>query len=495
MNSSNFRFTLDLHSIQSQYSIPAKVGDTGKTLLINLTDGGVPYFISNGCLAKLTIKRPGGTSVVADCPIRNNAVIEYKFDEKTCAESGIHNCDITLYSADGDVLGTPSFIIVSSERVTRGTAMTASDWDEVDEFGVAEAQRKVSEENRTLAENERAVAEKNRADAEKARAAAESGRSTSETDRNDAELARKSSEAIRQQAEQARRDAETERANSEAVRAAQEKSRADAETLRVQKDTNRDASIQSAVDNSNNAVAVSEKAKRESEQALEKANDAISVANTAMSQSYTTQTNLINLSAQVQGIGRSYVVPDFLTFVYFLRSLMNITLSEDRDGDGINETYNIAVSDLKTGDNIIISEQGVPDFWFEKNTARNYGTYTYKGTEYSLSAGGIGGAHILETDYTVIEGHAISASASAQRAEEAEFKAENHRTWASAYADEAKKAEQEASSHRKWCSDYATECNEAKNEINEKLGDVGDIGAALDELHAYAQSLVNGGAS
>jgi hypothetical protein len=61
MNSAKFRFVLDLHSAQSQVSIPALVGDTSRTLYISFTDGGLPYVIADGCLAKISIKRPSGT--------------------------------------------------------------------------------------------------------------------------------------------------------------------------------------------------------------------------------------------------------------------------------------------------------------------------------------------------------------------------------------------------------------------------------------------------
>ena len=46
MNSSIYRFTLDMHSAQSQVSIPVMLGDTGRTLRINLSDGSNPYVIA-----------------------------------------------------------------------------------------------------------------------------------------------------------------------------------------------------------------------------------------------------------------------------------------------------------------------------------------------------------------------------------------------------------------------------------------------------------------
>ena len=144
MNSSKFRLTLDLHSVQSQYSIPVMVGDTNVTLLISITDGGIPYKITDGCLAKLSIKRPTGTHLVEFCKVKNNAVIEYPFsqNEDTCAEEGIHHCDVTLYSPDGAKVGGPRFTMVVSEMVVRRDDIKLSE----DDYTLVKAIEKVEAE-------------------------------------------------------------------------------------------------------------------------------------------------------------------------------------------------------------------------------------------------------------------------------------------------------------------------------------------------------------
>ncbi len=180
MNSSKFRFTLDLHSIQSQYSIPVMVGDTGVTLLISITDGGIPYVITDGCLAKLSIKRPTGTYIEEFCEIKNNAIIEYPFsqNENTCAVEGIHHCDVTLYSPDGEKVGGPRFTMVVSEKVVRSDEVVLSDDDYtvVNAMIAKEAARQHSEELRTDAEERRNIAEAERVAAEKQRVEAENNR-------------------------------------------------------------------------------------------------------------------------------------------------------------------------------------------------------------------------------------------------------------------------------------------------------------------------------
>jgi hypothetical protein len=131
MNSSNYRFTLDMHSAQSQVSIPVMLGDTGRTLRINLSDGSNPYVIADGCLAKLTIKRPTGTRLVEFCNIEGGTTIVYPFSQNanTCAVEGIHDCDVTLYGADWNVITSPRFSMVVSERVERSDDIVVTDED------------------------------------------------------------------------------------------------------------------------------------------------------------------------------------------------------------------------------------------------------------------------------------------------------------------------------------------------------------------------------
>ena len=427
MNSSTYRFVLDLHTAQSQISLPVLRGDTGRSFRISLSDGCNPYVIEDGCLAKLYIKRPTGTRIEEFCAIENNSTIVYNFsqNEYTCIVEGIHNCEVALYDLDGEKIASPRFTMVVSDRVENFDDITFTDEDYtvMDAMMAKEANRQAEETKRASAETKRLSAEAVRVSSEKARVVAETERNTAESDRKASESARKSAETVR--------------ANNEEVR--------------VSKDKERDASISNAVNASSRAEGNSETALQKANSAYEdvanikeefgteslimrektvkgSVNYAVSTANTAKEQSDLVRTNLINLSAQVQGIGRSYVVPDFLYFIDFLKSTKCVELKEDRNGDGVVETYKVYISDLKTGDNIIIVETGVPDFWFEKNSAlSSFDTYTHNDTKYTLSAtaGGatIGCAHILETDYTVIEGYSTSASASAKEAADSALEA------------------------------------------------------------------------
>lgn len=118
MNSYKFRFTLDLTITQSQVSIPVPLGDTSREFHINLSNGGVPYTIVDGCVAKITIERPLGPPIEEDCIIAHNTTIIYSVSQNsnTTTLDGLHKCYITLFSPDGTKLVSPTFIMVVNKK-------------------------------------------------------------------------------------------------------------------------------------------------------------------------------------------------------------------------------------------------------------------------------------------------------------------------------------------------------------------------------------------
>lgn len=178
MNSSNYRFTLDMHSAQSQVSIPVMLGDTGRTLRINLSDGSNPYTIAEGCLAKITIKRPTGTRLEEFCAIEKGTTIVYPFSENTCAVEGIHDCDVTLMGVDGTVITSPRFSMVVNELVVRSDDIVVKDEDvtTINAILAKEAERQAEEAERLTEEAERIANEEARQNAEAERIANEEAR-------------------------------------------------------------------------------------------------------------------------------------------------------------------------------------------------------------------------------------------------------------------------------------------------------------------------------
>lgn len=189
MITSIFRFSLDLHSLHSQVTIPAFQGDTSITLCITITDGGRPVTLPTGCLAKLTIKRPTGTYLEDFCMIQDNHTIVYPFaqNEGTCAVEGINECDITLFSSHGGNVGSPRFTIMVAEKVMKKDDIVIADEDYkiAEAMATAEAARQLAETGRVEAEAARAEAEAGRVSAEQGRVDADAVRAELLTDIND----------------------------------------------------------------------------------------------------------------------------------------------------------------------------------------------------------------------------------------------------------------------------------------------------------------------
>lgn len=166
--------------------------------------------------------------------------------------------------------------------------------------------------------------------------------------------------------------------------------------------------------------------------------------------------NLINIFSQLQGIDRTYVLPNFNALLEFIDGTRYISAWEDRDGDGYPEEYKVYVSDLKTNDNILLREEGVSDFWFEKLSGEwvaptDY-TYKYNGHVYSLVAYDtdddtidesdtpIGIFHRLEIDLTLVDERVQSALEYANNAQQSALTAKG---FAEVAAAEALAAEEE----------------------------------------------------
>lgn len=174
MNYSTYRFSLDVNSTQSQVSIPVTLGDTARAWCISLTNGGTPYTIADGCLAMVSIKRPTGTFLEEFCTIENNTTIKYAFAQNTAIVDGIHDCQVTLFDAEGQKITSPRFSMVVSERVVNRDDINISDDDRttVDNMIAREAERSAAETARVNAEAARVNAEAERNEAEAARKSA-----------------------------------------------------------------------------------------------------------------------------------------------------------------------------------------------------------------------------------------------------------------------------------------------------------------------------------
>lgn len=103
MERSVYRFSLDIRDSIGACQPEMKQGDTHRRLCINLTDGGVPYPIGDGCRVVFTAKKPDGTVIYNTCAVENNTVI-YDITPQTTAEAGIVSCELQLYDGAAEPL-------------------------------------------------------------------------------------------------------------------------------------------------------------------------------------------------------------------------------------------------------------------------------------------------------------------------------------------------------------------------------------------------------
>lgn len=165
MNYSKYRFNLDMQSYISQIALPVRQHDTGIVLRINLTDGGVPYVIEDGCRAVFCARKADGNPLMSDCVIEKNTTICYELTQQTTACSGVVDCEIRLYGTDGNLITTPRFILVVDSRVVHDDDFPVSDSEQtiLDNIILSETARQANEVAREEAEAERESAEAKRA--------------------------------------------------------------------------------------------------------------------------------------------------------------------------------------------------------------------------------------------------------------------------------------------------------------------------------------------
>lgn len=259
MNSSIYKFLLDLQSTQSQIALPVTRGDTARVFLIRLADGGLPYVIEDGVLAKIDIKRPTGTHISHFCAVENNRTIRYDFsqNENTAAVEGVHDCEVVLYNAVGEKVASARFTMIVSDRVVNSDdiVLTDEDFTAVDAMLAEEARRQVNEAGRASAEANRRANEAERVQAEAERVEYEAQlkineneRQTYEAWRRTDEDNRRADEKTRAENEEARKRAEYIRASNEEVRVEAEVERRAAENRRKLEDDRRQTELNASLD-------------------------------------------------------------------------------------------------------------------------------------------------------------------------------------------------------------------------------------------------------
>ena len=147
MRDSCFRISLDIHKVQSQVSLPIKLGDTARRIYITLTEGGKPFEIGNDCVAIFSALKADDNRIFNDCIIEDNR-IRYDITAQTVSTEGIVNAEIILYGSDEAVLASPRFDLVVDDRVAGVATISEEEMNFFDSFILSEQSRVANEQRR-----------------------------------------------------------------------------------------------------------------------------------------------------------------------------------------------------------------------------------------------------------------------------------------------------------------------------------------------------------
>ena len=117
--------TLDTKSAGSQATVQAKLGDTGRRLVISLTNGENPYEIPEDAYAVLMGSKPDGNVLYNAVAIQNQKLI-YTFTEQTATAVGITECEVRLYRPNEAVLTTARFDLAVDGTVYSDTKVEST---------------------------------------------------------------------------------------------------------------------------------------------------------------------------------------------------------------------------------------------------------------------------------------------------------------------------------------------------------------------------------
>lgn len=139
MKDSFYRFSLDIHSTQSQVSIPVMQGDTARGFLATLTEGGKPYHLSDYCRAAFVGTKADGNQLFNDCIILNNSIIRYDFTEQTTTSVGMVDAYIKVYGANNKLLTSPRLTLVVYEDPVGNIAPSATELNIIERIALNDA--------------------------------------------------------------------------------------------------------------------------------------------------------------------------------------------------------------------------------------------------------------------------------------------------------------------------------------------------------------------
>ena len=202
MVESKVYLSLDIQDFSTNHIVPLKRGETGKKVVISLSDGGFPYHIEEGCYAVLTGEKPDGNVLFNHCDIDGDTIF-YDVSEQTTAAAGRILAAINLYGPDDMLIVSAKFRILVDGTVFHGGKVESEPEVTALTHLISDAKTTIVAGNEMIKEADSARDDANAA-AEKANTAAEAANTAAQAAGTAASVANDARDAANAAAEEAR---------------------------------------------------------------------------------------------------------------------------------------------------------------------------------------------------------------------------------------------------------------------------------------------------
>ncbi len=135
---SNFRFSLDIRDGSGGCVLDMKRGDTHRSLHMMLSDGGCPYYVTDGCFPVLMAKTADGRLLYSNCIVEDGAVV-CDLTSAYTATVGAVQCELRLYDAPVEEGGTEGQLLTSATFVIQIHPTVYNNEEELTVAGSVEA--------------------------------------------------------------------------------------------------------------------------------------------------------------------------------------------------------------------------------------------------------------------------------------------------------------------------------------------------------------------
>lgn len=135
---------LDLNEAESRQIVNVKENDAGRTLVINISQSGRPYFVGEELRAMIAGTRPDGYTFLNDARIEDGRIF-YELTELNTSAVGVANAELRLYGPEDELIASPTFAIkVSASAMDDGEVLESAEATALTQL-IQEAQTAIEE--------------------------------------------------------------------------------------------------------------------------------------------------------------------------------------------------------------------------------------------------------------------------------------------------------------------------------------------------------------